>query len=110
MLIATEERLNQVRSVDDLRTFISEMLCARENLVQEQFPITESLLRRGAEPCGLQFQLFGPRSIRLGAIWTADHNQIYFYAANGERYLKLTLKHRLSWQQPSPVTEPAVCV
>ena len=46
--------------------------------------------------CGLQFQLYGPRSIRLGAIWAADHNVIYFYAANGERYLKLPLKHRIA--------------
>ena len=72
------------------------MLCAKENLITDQFPVNESILRRGDQRCGLQFQLFGPRSIRLGAIWAADHNVVYFYGANGERYLKLALKHRIA--------------
>lgn len=91
----TSERIEQIRNIDELRLFIREMLCAKENLVSEQFPINEIVLRRGEQSCGLQFLLFGPRSIRLGAIWAADHNVIYFYAANGERYLKVPLKHRL---------------
>lgn len=96
MLPDTEERLHQIRTLPELRSFIREMLCAKENLISEQFPVNETILRRGEEPCGLQFQLFGPRMIRLGAIWATDHNVIYFYAANGERYLKVRLKHRIS--------------
>lgn len=92
----TPERLDQIRNVEHLRRFIREMLCAKENLVSEQFPINEVVLRRGNESCGMQFMLFGPRSIRLGAIWATDHNVVYFYAANGERYLKVSLKHRIS--------------
>ena len=96
MLPDTVERLDQIHTLNQLRTFVREMLCAKENLISEQFPVNESILRRGDQTCGLQFQLFGPRSIRLGAIWAADHNVIYFYAANGERYLKLRLKHRIA--------------
>jgi len=96
MLPNTPERLDQIRDVDQLRSFVREMLCAKENLVSEQFPINEVVLRRGEESCGLQFLLFGPRSIRLGAIWATDHNVVYFYAANGERYLKVPLKHRIA--------------
>ena len=96
MLPDTEERLNQIRTLSELRSFIREMLCAKENLISEQFPVNETILRRGEMPCGLQFQLFGPRMIRLGAIWATDHNVIYFYAANGERYLKVRLKHRIA--------------
>ncbi len=96
MLLDTDERLDQIRTLTELRSFIREMLCAKENLISEQFPVNETILRRGDLNCGLQFQLFGPRSIRLGAIWAADHNVIYFYAANGERYLKLRLKHRIA--------------
>ena len=95
MLPDIDERLSTIRTLTELRTFIREMLCAKENLISEQFPVNETILRRGARSCGLQFQLFGPRSIRLGAIWAADHNVIYFYAANGERYLKLPLPHRI---------------
>lgn len=92
------ERLDQIHTVDDLRIFIREVLCAKENLLSEQFPVNESLLKRGDKPCGMQFLLFGPRSIRLGAIWASDHNVLYFYAANGERYLKIPLQHRIQEQ------------
>jgi hypothetical protein len=34
--------------------------------------------------------------VRLGAIWAADHNLIYFYDANGTRFLKVQLKQRLT--------------
>jgi hypothetical protein len=95
MLTNTSERIEKIRNIDELREFVRETLCAKENLVSEQFPMNEIVLRRGEQSCGLQFLLFGPRSIRLGAIWAADHNVIYFYAANGERYLKVPLKHRL---------------
>jgi len=96
MLPNHPERLERIHNVDELRNFIREMLCAKENLVSEQFPISEIVLRRGSESCGMQFMLFGPRSIRLGAIWATDHNVVYFYAANGERYLKVLLKHRIT--------------
>ncbi len=96
MLPDIADRIAQIRTVPELRTFIREMLCAKENLISEQFPVNEAILRRGERTCGLQFQLFGPRSIRLGAIWAADHNVVYFYAANGERYLKVPLQHRIS--------------
>ena len=96
MLLDTDERLDLIRTLDDLRSFITETLCAKENLISEQFPVNETILRRGAAPCGLQFQLFGPRMIRLSAIWATDHNVIYFYAATGERYLKVQLKHRIA--------------
>lgn len=95
MLPDIDDRIATIRTLTELRTFIREMLCAKENLISEQFPVNETILRRGERSCGLQFQLFGPRSIRLGAIWAADHNVIYFYAANGERYLKLPLPHRI---------------
>lgn len=84
-----------LRTLDDLRTFIHKTLCQKENLLEEQFTMTEmQLMRRGRE-CGLQFSLHGPRSVRLGAIWASDHNVVYFYDARGERYLKLKLANRL---------------
>jgi hypothetical protein len=96
MLPDIADRIIYIRTLSELRSFIREMLCAKENLISEQFPVAETILRRGEQSCGLQFQLFGPRSIRLGAIWAADHNVIYFYAANGERYLKLPLPNRIA--------------
>jgi hypothetical protein len=89
------DSVDDVRSLDDLRTYIHRTLCEKENLLADQFSMTEMQLHRGGRSCGLQFSLHGPRSVRLGAIWAEDHNQIYFYDAAGERYLKQKLGHRL---------------
>lgn len=89
------ESVDDIRSMSDLRDFIHWSLCSKEELLSDQFHMTEmNLFRRGRE-CGLQFSLQGPRSVRLGAIWASDHNIIYFYDARGERYAKQKLKHRL---------------
>jgi hypothetical protein len=89
------ETVDEIRSLNELRDFIHQTLCEKENLLEDQFQMTEmQLFRRGRE-CGLQFSLHGPRSVRLGAIWAADHNTIYFYDARGNRYLKVRLRHRL---------------
>ena len=86
---------DDVRSLCDLRAFIHRTLCEKENLLEDQFRMTEMQLTRRGRDCGLQFSLHGPRSIRLGAIWASDHNVIYFYDAHGIRYSKVHLRHRL---------------
>lgn len=89
------ESLDEICTLADLRLYIHQTLCEKENLLSDQFAMSEmKLLRRGRD-CGLQFSLQGPRSVRLGAIWAADHNMIYFYDAQGERYAKVRLRHRL---------------
>lgn len=88
------ESLDALRTIDDLRHFIHTTLCNRENILPDQFGMTETQLKRGGQSCGLQFCLQGPRSIRLAAIWVSDHNMIYFYDARGSRFLKVRLKQR----------------
>lgn len=87
--------LEDVRSLEDLRAFIHARLCEKENLLADQFGMSEMQLTRRGRTCGLQFSLHGPRNLRLGAIWAADHNQIFLYDAQGNRYEKIRLKHRL---------------
>jgi hypothetical protein len=89
------EQLDAIRSLDDLRAFVHSTLCSRENILEDQFGLTETSLTRGGRTCGLQFFLKGPRSIRLEAIWVEDRNLIYFYDARGIRFLKLQLRRRL---------------
>jgi len=89
------ECVDEIRCLDDLRNFIHHKLCECENLVLEQFSMSEMQLTRRGRDCGLQFSLQGPRSVRLGAIWASDHNIIYFYDARGIRYLKVKLRQRL---------------
>lgn len=88
------ETHEEIRSLDDLRKFVHKTLCEKENLLPEQFSITEMLLSRHGRDCGLQFSLQGPRNVRLGAIWAADQNVLFFYDARGQRYLKIRLPQR----------------
>lgn len=87
--------LDTVRTLDDLRAYIHGRLCEKENLLADQFTMTEMRLTRRSRDCGLQFSLHGPRNVRLGAVWASDHNVIYLYDAQGVRYEKLRLKQRL---------------
>jgi hypothetical protein len=77
-----------VRSMDALRQYVHERLCRHENLVPEQFALDVTPLTRKGTRCGIQFLLRGPRSVRLGAVWAADHNVLYLYDACGERFGK----------------------
>lgn len=98
---------NAIRTLDDLRVFVHKTLCEKENLLRDQFEMTEmTLIRRGRE-CGIQFSLQGPRSVRLGAIWASDQNTIFFYDTRGQRYLKVSLKHRVLADVDEPAERPA---
>lgn len=90
-----------IRSLAELRTHIHQTLCQKENLLMDQFHMSELQLTRRGRVCGLQFSLQGPRSVRLGAIWAADHNMIYFYDAKGSRYMKARLRNRLEIEEPT---------
>lgn len=93
------ETIDDVRTIDDLRAYIHQELCQKENLLADQFTMTEMELTRRSRQCGLQFLLQGPRTVRLGAIWASDHNSIYFYDTQGMRYGKVRLRNRLQMQE-----------
>jgi hypothetical protein len=71
-------------------------LCAKENLVAEQFQMIERELTKCGKPCGMQFTIHGPRQVRLSAVWASDRNLLYFYDTSGVRYLKVPLRKRFS--------------
>jgi hypothetical protein len=91
--------VKDVHTLDELRQFIHQTLCEKENLLVHQFRMTEARLTCGNGPCGLQFCLHGPRNVRLVAIWVANQNVVYLYDANGARYAKLRLTNRLALQE-----------
>ncbi len=90
------DALAHVRTLDDLRSYVHSTLCSHENLVAEQFALQMIPLTRLGSHCGMQFLLRGPRSVRLGAVWASEHNQLYFYDARGERFRKEAI--------PQPIT------
>ena len=75
-----------LNNLAELRTYIHHQLCEHEHLEPNIFPMTEHILVRGGKPCGMLFSLYGPRSVRLTAIWEADGNRVLFYGATGERF------------------------
>jgi hypothetical protein len=85
----------EIHTVDDLHCWVHDVLCQRENLLAEMFTTRASTLKRGGKDCGLQFTLQGPRCVKLGAVWAADQNVVYFYDTRGQRYLKEKLPNRL---------------
>lgn len=89
------ESVDGIRSLGDLRNYVHQTLCEKENLLPDQFRMTEMQLLRRGRHCGLQFSIQGPRCVRLGAIWASDHNLLYFYDARGIRYRKTRLAQRL---------------
>jgi hypothetical protein len=95
MIPTVLENLEAIGSLEDLRAFVHKTLCDRENILQDQFGLTETALVRGGNDCGLHFWVQGPRSVRLEAIWVADRNAVYFYDARGVRFKKIQLPQRL---------------
>ncbi len=81
---------------DELRAFVHQTLCEKENLVPEQFRMIERQLTRSGKGCGLQFTIHGPRQVRLSAVWASDRNTLYFYDATGTRYLKVQLRAHIA--------------
>lgn len=90
------ERDAAIETLDDLRAFVHAELCKSENLLAEQFHTQSQPLFIKGQLCGMEFSLQGLRAIRLGAIWAADQNVIFFYNAKGERNLKIKLARRIN--------------
>ncbi len=81
----------QIQSLRNLRDYVNETLCNENQLELDAFQVSERILVRGEEPCGIFFGLHGPRAVKFTAIWETDRNTVLFYDCNGERYLKTQL-------------------
>jgi hypothetical protein len=84
-------RFQQLESVRELREYVNNTLCNHYQLKAGAFSMTERILVRGNQPCGIYFCLHGPRATQFTAIWETDRNQVLFYGCRGERFLKIQL-------------------
>jgi len=91
----------QIDNLNDLRDYVHQTLCDQNELQPGAFQVTERILIRGQNPCGIFFCLHGPRSVKLTAIWETDRNSILFYNSSGERVGKTQLVQ-------APVLAPAI--
>lgn len=82
----------EVHQLDDLRHFVESTLCDQNELEVGAFAMTERVLVRGGQPCGMYFCIHGPRQVKLTAIWETDKNSILFYDSAGQRQLRTQLR------------------
>jgi hypothetical protein len=68
-----------------VREFVRDELCKKNELERDAFHMTERVLLRQGAPCGFYFCIYGPRSVRLTAVWDLSSNAIYFYDSLGRR-------------------------
>ncbi len=68
-----------------IRAFVRGELCERNELEPDAFQMSERVLTRQGKPCGFYFCVYGPRSVRLTAVWDLAKNMIWFYDSLGRR-------------------------
>jgi hypothetical protein len=78
--------------MDALRRHVRQTLCARDGLDPDQTPLHEAVIRRAGLPCGLFFQVRGPRLLTSYAVWGGPERRILFYDAAGERFAESRLR------------------
>lgn len=97
-------------SREDLRQFARQTLCDHDQLDTDQTPFYEALLTRSGRPCGLYFEVHGPRLVRSCAIWAGEEHRILFYNSMGDRFAEFRLSEApdpLKLEQAGGSTEPA---
>ncbi len=90
---------SEIDSLETLHSFVHQTLCETENLLAEQFETRQRPFVSKGQICAIEFILLGLRSIRLGAIWAADQNIVYFYNTRGERYREVQLIERFEMKK-----------
>jgi hypothetical protein len=84
-------RVVSLPALDDLRSHVRLTLCQHDNLAVEQTPLHEAAITRSGRPCGLFFQVKGPRLLRTYAVWAGDEDRILFYDCSGQRFAETRL-------------------
>ena len=68
-----------------VREFIRGELCEKNQLERDAFEMSERVLTRKGQHCGFYFCIYGPRSVRLTAVWDLVKGSIFFYDSLGRR-------------------------
>ncbi len=87
-----EATLVSLPTLDALRSYVLQALCARDCLDDQQTPLHQSVISRSGRPCGLFFQVQGPRLLKSYAVWAGPERRILFYDGAGERFAETRLK------------------
>jgi hypothetical protein len=77
--------------LEDLRRHVLRTLCAHDQLDPTQTPLHQAVITRAGKPCGLFFQVQGPRLLKVYAVWAGEENRILFYDSTGLRFAETRL-------------------
>lgn len=77
--------------LDELRAHVHQVLCSHDRLDPIQAPLHEAVVSRKGKPCGLFFQIQGPRLLKTYAVWAGEENRILFYDSHGLRFAETRL-------------------
>ena len=78
-------------TLEQLRAHVVQMLCAHDRLDPVQTPLFQAMIRRSGKPCGLLFEVQGPRLLKTHAVWAGPENRILFYDSTGLRFAESRL-------------------
>jgi hypothetical protein len=85
-------------TLDDLRRHVLQTLCSYDNLDPGQTLLHQAVIKRSGRPCGMFFQVQGPRLLKTYAVWAGEENKILFYDSTGLRIAVVRLS-----EAPDPV-------
>ncbi len=92
-------RYSALPTLRDLRQHVLETLCRWDRLDPEQTPLRHGLIVRSGKPCGLFFQVQGPRLLKAYAIWAGEENRVLFYDSTGQRFAETRLSEAPDWRE-----------
>ncbi len=78
-------------TLDELRRHVLRTLCSKDHLDPAQTPLLQSIVTRRGRPCGLFFQVQGPRMLKTYAVWAGEENRLLFYDSTGVRFAECRL-------------------
>lgn len=80
------EAITSLSSLEDLRKYVLRVLCSHDQLDPNQTPMHQAIIKRSGRPCGLFFQVQGPRMLKNYALWAGEEHRILFYDSTGLRF------------------------
>jgi hypothetical protein len=76
---------------ETLRDHVLQILCCHDQLDPQQTPLHQAVITRRGRPCGLFFQIQGPRRVKTYAVWAAEEDRVLFYDSQGVRIAQTRL-------------------
>lgn len=78
-------------TLEELRRHVLQKLCSHDQLDPVQTPLHQAVIARAGRPCGLFFQVQGPRLLKTYAVWAGEEDRILFYDSTGLRFAESRL-------------------